>query len=180
DSSITAQAQGLKRAHDGGNVTARNNGFFIMDKGLVLASAKGGDGGDIDIRSAQFVRSGESILDASSELGVDGAVQVNSPDVNMENVLMPPARLLDTRELLKDHCRVRDREKSFSRFVIKHYGGTSSAVPEDWLNSVSSGAFFGADLKTALPAEQIAACEKATEPGGKSRYATHLAFLEAE
>ncbi|MCP4696554.1 MAG: CHAT domain-containing protein, partial [Gammaproteobacteria bacterium] len=143
DSAITARAEGPERSHDGGNVSIHNNDFFIMDNSLVLASAKGGDGGDIRIASAQFVPSAESILDASSELGVDGTVLVNSPDVNMEAALTPPANLLNAQVLLDNLCRVRDPEQ-FNRFTARRYASTS-AVPEDWQGSVFLSAFFDAN-----------------------------------
>ena len=133
DSAVTTRAEGLARKDRGGNVTIRNDAFFIVDRSVVLASAKGGDGGNIRITSAQFLASADSRLDASSELGVDGTVLVNSPEAGLEEALSVPAALLDPRELLASLCRVRHMNE-LSRFVVERPGQPMD-LPEDWQGS---------------------------------------------
>jgi filamentous hemagglutinin family protein len=117
NSEITAQAQGLKAEHQGGNVTLTNQDFCILNNSLILASAKQGHGGDIRIHSANFIQSPNSTLDAASELGVDGQIEIESqePHAQFDLVILPSA--LKEPEELSNRCAVRTR-RDLSQFNI--------------------------------------------------------------
>ena len=117
NSKITAQAQGLKAEHQGGNVTLTNQDFCILNNSLILASAKQGHGGDIRIHSANFIQSPNSTLDAASELGVDGQIEIESqePHAQFNLVILPSA--LKEPEKLSNRCAVRTR-RDLSQFNI--------------------------------------------------------------
>jgi len=92
---------------DGGNVSIDPE-FVILDNSRVLASAVGGDGGNIRIVTDYFISSGDSVLDASSQMGIDGTVNVLSPDEDLEsNLVELPAAYLDTVALLSEPCSTR-------------------------------------------------------------------------
>jgi filamentous hemagglutinin family protein len=111
NSEITAQAQGLKAEHQGGNVTLTNQDFCILNNSSISASAKQGHGGDIRIHSANFIQSPNSTLDASSELGVDGQVEIESqePRAQFDLVILPSA--LEEPKELSNKCAVRTRRE---------------------------------------------------------------------
>jgi filamentous hemagglutinin family protein len=105
ESAMTAAVAG--GLGDGGNVGIDPQ-FVILDNSRVLASAIGGDGGNIRIVTDHFVSSGSSVLDASSQLGIDGTVNVLSPDEDLDsNLVELPASYLDAVALLSEPCSTR-------------------------------------------------------------------------
>jgi filamentous hemagglutinin family protein len=73
---------------NGGNIAIFHPTVFVMDKGEIRAQANAGQGGNIHIESSQFITSPDSLISASSKLGIDGQVQIHSPDVNMDGFLV--------------------------------------------------------------------------------------------
>ncbi|MDM8557839.1 filamentous hemagglutinin N-terminal domain-containing protein [Candidatus Parabeggiatoa sp. HSG14] len=71
----------------GGNISIGNPQFTILDRGQITAQANAGHGGNIRIVAEQFIKSPESLISASSKLGLDGSVHIDSPTVDM-NALM--------------------------------------------------------------------------------------------
>ncbi|EDN71826.1 filamentous haemagglutinin-like protein [Beggiatoa sp. SS] len=67
----------------GGNITITNPTFVVMNGSRIIAQADAGHGGDIYIKSDQFIKSPCSLVSASSRLGIDGFVHIESPDVDM-------------------------------------------------------------------------------------------------
>jgi len=76
DSVISAAVSG--GLGDGGNITVAKPKFVILNASDIIADAHGGKGGNIDIQADYFLGSAESVLDASSALGVDGVVNVDA------------------------------------------------------------------------------------------------------
>jgi filamentous hemagglutinin family protein len=68
---------------DGGNIIIDNPIFVVLDKGKIRANADAGHGGNIRIVAEQFIKSPESFISASSRLGLDGKVNIESPTVDM-------------------------------------------------------------------------------------------------
>lgn len=134
DSEITAAVGGGDG--DGGNVTIDPK-FVVMNNSRILASAIGGDGGNITIVTDHFIFSSDSILNASSELGIDGTINIISSDEDVDDNLVDlPTAYLDAAGLLKERCSERhlgDR----SSFVVS--GRTSlPATPESAVSHLSS------------------------------------------
>ncbi|MDM8560538.1 hypothetical protein QUF82_17040, partial [Thiotrichales bacterium HSG14] len=73
---------------DGGNINIENPTFVIMDKGKIIAQADEGHGGNIRIVAEHFIKSPDSLTSASSRLGLDGEVNIDSPDVDVEGFLV--------------------------------------------------------------------------------------------
>jgi len=64
---------------NGGNITIDPE-FVILNNTQITANAHGGTGGNISIISEHYIRSAGSVVNASSELGIDGSVYIASPD----------------------------------------------------------------------------------------------------
>ena len=85
---------------NGGNITISHPTFVILNQGQIRANADEGRGGDIGITSDQFIASPCSQVSASSRLGVDGKVEIDAPETDLDDflVVLPgdyvePARL---------------------------------------------------------------------------------------
>ncbi|HEW97986.1 MAG: hypothetical protein DRR16_11555 [Candidatus Parabeggiatoa sp. nov. 3] len=72
----------------GGNLTIVNPTFVVMNGSRIIAQADEGSGGNIRIVADQFIKSPESLISASSRLGLDGDVQIDSPAVDMDAMLV--------------------------------------------------------------------------------------------
>ncbi|RKZ69743.1 MAG: hypothetical protein DRQ99_00100 [Candidatus Parabeggiatoa sp. nov. 3] len=83
---ITTSVKGGKA--QGGNITLENPLFVILDHGQIKAQANAGKGGNIQITSHRFIASPCSLVSASSALGIDGEVKINSPVINMDEFLV--------------------------------------------------------------------------------------------
>lgn len=129
DSSITTQAT----VADGGNITIRaldmiyldqsgittsvENGlgsggnididpeFFILRGSNILANAYGGDGGNIVLVANHFITSADSSIDASSALGMDGSIDISSPDEEVaDDLVVLPDNYMDVTSLISERC----------------------------------------------------------------------------
>ncbi|MDM8558601.1 filamentous hemagglutinin N-terminal domain-containing protein [Candidatus Parabeggiatoa sp. HSG14] len=81
DGKITTSVKG--GSGDGGNITIEYPTFVVMDKGKIIAQADEGRGGNIRIAAEQFIKSPDSLISASSKLGIDGEINIDSPTVDM-------------------------------------------------------------------------------------------------
>ncbi|EDN71452.1 hypothetical protein BGP_3045 [Beggiatoa sp. PS] len=87
DSKITTSVHGGKG--NGGNINIENPTFAVLDNSQIVAEADEGPGGDIRIIVAdQFIASPESLISASSRLGLDGHVQIDSPAIDLDAMLV--------------------------------------------------------------------------------------------
>jgi len=134
DSEISAAVGGGDG--DGGNVSIDPK-FVVMNNSRILASAIGGDGGNITIVADHFIFSSDSILNASSELGIDGTINIISSDENIDDNLVDlPTAYLDAAGLLKERCSQR-HQGDRSSFVVS--GRTAlPATPESAVSHLSS------------------------------------------
>ncbi|MDM8561070.1 filamentous hemagglutinin N-terminal domain-containing protein [Candidatus Parabeggiatoa sp. HSG14] len=88
NSQISTSVQ--KGVGNGGDLSL-NPEFVIMENGKIIAKANEGQGGNINITTTgiyTFPPESASTIDASSQLGIDGEVNVESPDVNMDDFLV--------------------------------------------------------------------------------------------
>jgi filamentous hemagglutinin family protein len=76
---------------NGGNIVLGNPAarpeFLIARDSRVQANAFGGNGGNIDINAEYIVFSATSVLEASSQLGVDGTITFATPEVDLAALL---------------------------------------------------------------------------------------------
>ena len=73
---------------NGGNIRLENPTFVVIDKGKIIAQADEGHGGNIRIVAEQFIASPDSLVNASSRLGLDGHVDIHSPAVDLDAMLV--------------------------------------------------------------------------------------------
>jgi filamentous hemagglutinin family protein len=128
---------------DGGNITIDTD-FLIatpLENSDIVANAFEGDGGNISIAAQsifgieQRAASDGNItndIDASSEFGLSGTVEINTPDVDSnQDLVQLPTRPIE-KEVVQACASSEVREQS--EFVIKGSGGLPPS-PEDALDS---------------------------------------------
>jgi filamentous hemagglutinin family protein len=122
DSKITASVGGGPQT-TGGNITIDPQ-FVILNDSQIIANAYQGKGGNIDIIADVFLASPDSIVDASSTLGIDGTVDIRAPITNISGTLAPmQGNFLSTEALLRDRCIARIRGERISSFVVSGRDG---------------------------------------------------------
>ena len=86
NSSITATAE---NNGDGGNITINTTSLIAKKNSEVAANAFRGTGGNLKINALSLFLfdSPENIFSASSDLGIDGEIEINTPDVNLQKEL---------------------------------------------------------------------------------------------
>ncbi|QTA81809.1 Filamentous hemagglutinin family N-terminal domain-containing protein, CHAT domain-containing [Desulfonema limicola] len=114
DSSVTTSVQG--GTGDGGNINIDPN-FVVLKNSSIIANAHGGDGGNIRIGADHFISDPYSIVKASSELGIDGTVNIESPESDISSSLaVLPGSFIDASKWIKTPCSLRTGE-DVSRLV---------------------------------------------------------------
>jgi len=129
--------------------------FVLLGSSDITATALKGSGGNIDIAAAAYLASADSVVDASSELGIDGVVELNAPVVEVAGRLDPlPASFLDVSALLRDHCASR-RSAGASSFTVEGRTGLPPA-PDDYLPSSLSRVRDAGTAGSAKPRDHAA------------------------
>ncbi len=103
---------------DGGNITIDPT-FVVLDGSRIVANARAGRGGSIRIVSDFFFASPDSVVSASSDLGIDGMVEIESPDTDLNAGLVElPGDFFDVATLLTQGCAP---GAELSRLVVRKY-----------------------------------------------------------
>jgi filamentous hemagglutinin family protein len=122
DSKITASVGGGPDTV-GGNITIDPE-YVILNDSQIIANAYEGKGGNIRIIADVFLASPDSIVDASSALGINGTVDIRAPITNISGTLAPmQGNFLSTEMLLRDRCIARIRGEKYSSFVVRGRDG---------------------------------------------------------
>ena len=88
----------------GGNIDIDPD-FVILKQSSILANAFGGPGGNINIVAGNFIATPDSVVDASSALGIDGRVNISSPDEEIsKDLAVLPDNFLDVTSLISERC----------------------------------------------------------------------------
>ncbi len=112
-SSIVSLAQG-----DGGNI-ALDSRFVILDKSLLKADAINGSGGNISITANVYLPSADTDISASSQFGVAGNIEVQSPNTNVgASLVRLTTNPLTAESYLQERCLVLRRGQS-SSFTVR-------------------------------------------------------------
>jgi len=130
DGKITTSVRG--GGNDAGDISS-NQQFLILNRSDIVANAYEGKGGNIRITADQcFVQSSASLVDASSQLGIDGTVYIDAPDENVSKSLtVLPNNFLDAARWMSRPCSIRNGENR-SRFIITGRDAVPTAL-DDWL-----------------------------------------------
>ncbi|MDM8567406.1 filamentous hemagglutinin N-terminal domain-containing protein, partial [Candidatus Halobeggiatoa sp. HSG11] len=118
---------------DGGNINIENPLFIVLNsEGKIKAQADVGHGGNINIKSDNLIQSPNSLISASSRLGLDGNIRIESPDIDMEGFLtILSDGFVDASAFMKTPCSQRLGENLNSFIVIESEGRHDS--PDDLL-----------------------------------------------
>ncbi len=121
---------------DGGDINI-DPVFTVLDGGSrIIANALEGSAGNIRIRTDFLFQSPDSEIKASNRFGVEGNVDIDSPDTDViSSALELPASFLDVAGLLSDRCSARTA-KGASSFIVSGRGGVPPG-PETVLPSYS-------------------------------------------
>jgi hypothetical protein len=115
DSQVTTTVQG--GAGDAGNITIDPR-YVILNNSQVIARAVEGNGGNIRIGADVFLASPTSVVDASSQKGISGTIDIQGAVSNLSGLITPlPQGYLSTATLSEDRCAGR-REGQVSSFVV--------------------------------------------------------------
>lgn len=122
---------------EGGNIDL-NPEFVVLNGSEIIAKAKKGKGGDINITTTGIYNfTGEPIekvINASSEYNEDGIVTINTPDNNgEEGLLVLPSTFIDVSALLDTPCSHRIAENLSSFATVPTEGVTNA--PNDLLSN---------------------------------------------
>jgi len=99
--------------------------FVVLDSSRIVANAFGGSGGNILIVADHFIATPDSVVEASSALGIDGVVQIDSPDTDVSSgLVVVPAAFLDASSLLAESCSA-SRAGQLSSFIGTGRGGVA-------------------------------------------------------
>jgi filamentous hemagglutinin family protein len=91
----------------GGNINIDPQ-FVIVQNSNIIANAFGGPGGNINIVAGLFLMDPSSVVSASSALGIDGIINVDSPVADVTSgVTELPADELDASTLVQAPCAAR-------------------------------------------------------------------------
>ena len=128
---VTSVAQDVGNA---GDIDIRTSLLSIND-GRIVAQADAGQGGDIQIRVDDIVRTPNALINADAgATGVDGTIQVTAPDVDLSGGLVVLEEgELDAASLLRARCAAQD-DSHESSFTATGKGGLAP-TPDDHLRS---------------------------------------------
>lgn len=148
NSNITTAAGGTG---NGGNIDL-NTTFIVgpaSEDSNIIADAISGNGGNINITTQGIFgiasrprQTNLSDITASSELGIDGAIAINNPDVDPSRGLVAiPVEVIDATNQIASGCTDNERQVATNKFIVTGRGGlppnpgnplTSNAVLTDW------------------------------------------------
>jgi filamentous hemagglutinin family protein len=157
NSTISTSVAGSSTDTAGGNITIDPQ-FVILQNSQIIAQANAGSGGAIDITAGVFLASPNSVVDASSTLGVSGTVNIQSPVQNVGGQLTPMSQQFSSAAaLLAQRCAARVADGKFSTFVVAGREGLP-VEPGGFLASPSVTAeLLGSNLSARYPHTPIAA-----------------------
>jgi filamentous hemagglutinin family protein len=117
DSEITATVGGGPQTV-GGNVTIDPE-FVILQHSRIIANAFEGQGGNIRITAGVFLADPASGVSASSDLGIDGVVDIQAPVTNLSGTVAPlPQTFVQAAALLREPCAERMQGGEMSSFML--------------------------------------------------------------
>ena len=119
-SSITATVN--EEEGSGGNIML-DSGLVLLNNSEIIARASEGMGGNIGIVATGFIADPLSVIDASSDKGINGTVNIESIIDLSENATQLPQSFAESLVLLATPCVERLRGGQVSSFVISGRAG---------------------------------------------------------
>jgi hypothetical protein len=104
NSAMSAIALGNRSQDNGGNIAVYTPTFIVLDQSEIFASALAGNGGNISL-TADYLLTHFSQIDASSVLGIDGEIRLDSPIIDLDRRLFVlPTHYADASEWINQPC----------------------------------------------------------------------------
>lgn len=129
-SSSTISASVRSGANSGGGVAIEQDAV-VLNRSDITANAHEGEGGSITIASRSLVKSQDSRIDAASNRGNDGDVEIRSSDnAYYQNLIAMEAELMDADQWVQTPCSTRSG-KDVSHLYVQGREGRPND-PEDW------------------------------------------------
>jgi filamentous hemagglutinin family protein len=101
---------------DVASVTPR---FIVLNRSVIRANANNTNAGNVTISGENVLVSSDSVIEATSQTGLDGRVEVNAPDADIASQITPlAANFVDPSDRLLPPCAART-ERTGS-FVVQH------------------------------------------------------------
>ncbi|MBI1778222.1 MAG: filamentous hemagglutinin N-terminal domain-containing protein [Proteobacteria bacterium] len=124
---------------NGGNINIGRPQFIVLNSGTMVANAFGGNGGNMHMASSEFLSTPLSRIEASSQLGIAGAIVIEAPNVDVaSSIAATPPAFFDASGLIRESCAVRSGEARSSLVALGR-----GALPMD--AETSMGALYRAD-----------------------------------
>ena len=146
NSKVSTSVQGGPET-SGGNITIDPT-FMTLQNSQILAQAVQGQGGNINIVAGTFLADPTSLVSASSEFGLSGAVNIQSPLSMLSGTLATlPQRPLQVQHFLQQRCAAQANGQLSSLVVAGR--DTLPYEPGGWL--MSSMALLADDGPVSQP-----------------------------
>ncbi len=134
-----------------------------MNHSIIKANAYEGDGGNIHIVSEVFIQSTDSIVEASSEKGIDGIIEIEAPDTDPSSGLAAlSSDFLDASQWMKNSCGERSSD-NISRLIVK--GKDAVPTKPDDLHASPAVTFKDLHLKQSDIADIITKADDYSQKG---------------
>ncbi len=131
DSFVSAEA-----GQDGGNIFVEAPETLVLQRSRLTANAIYGNGGYILITADGFLPSIETSITASSEFGVQGTVEIRTPDTDVGSGLVVLPETLVSRNInLAERCALR-LAGDLSSFFINGQGGVPVWASHNYMPTV--------------------------------------------
>ena len=131
DGRITAEA-----GQDGGNIFVEAPETLVLNRARLSANAIYGHGGYILITADGFLPSVETSITASSEFGVEGTVEIRTPDTDVgSGLVILPEALVSRNINLAERCALR-LSGDVSSFFLNGEGGIPVWSSQSYLPSL--------------------------------------------
>jgi len=100
---ISAAAGGVTATDDGGNILI-DPVFVILRESSILATANAGNGGNIGIQAGSFIIDANSVIDASSQTGLDGRITIDTVNNIYGSVLLLETPSMNVPDVITQKC----------------------------------------------------------------------------
>lgn len=122
-SRVTSAVQG-EAGTVGGDITIDAQGAVTLQDSTISASAVDGNGGNINIETGILLQDFRSVITATAEVGIDGAVGIRAATTNISGTVRPlPRRFASAEPLSQLRCAQRLRGEKISSFVVAGRAG---------------------------------------------------------
>ncbi|NET36671.1 MAG: S-layer family protein, partial [Cyanothece sp. SIO1E1] len=107
----------------GGDITIATPNLVLLEDSSIFAQAIAGQGGNIQLTTQGFFQLSGSQIDASSALGIDGVVTIDTPDTNpIQPMVELSADVVNANDAIALSC-VNTGNPRRGRFVVTGTGG---------------------------------------------------------